>query len=402
MRIAGHSEYTVISFSGHGAAVCRFRKRKQQFRIIGSAVQSVADGDPADAVRAALKRAGGATGCVILAGTVNDGGYFRCSALDLPGVREQRAALEFELPKGMIRVPDDPVIQFMSAGTGPDSQWNVYAFPRTGFFSIASLQDVCRFKADAFIYPLLGVQETDPDIPCRVLEKEYVFSGGQWRKGEEKDFVLSEYWQDEFRRLFVFPDDFNAVDHTECLLVMRLIMNPVFRQSERCVRILPARLRPKRLRFHAAIAVILLLCLVGIHAKDFIVDRSARYKEYRTLVQERDNYRRKTTTLKSSLKKRDKENKEIQRILQLEAGDTDLLNRFAELSERLPQDALVTSLRFSEKTVDLVIQTESANLNMPQLVKQLPYWKIAQLQQRNLNGTVNMIIVKLTRAEDEK
>lgn len=404
MRLTGRSEYTILTISDSAVSLARFRKTGSKYRIAAYSAKGIIDGDKGKTLREVLKDAGGVRGCVILSGSMPDGNFFRCPPIDLPGIREQRQALEFELNKEILHVPEDPVIQYTSSGA-PDSDaaWNVYCFPRNAFLSVAAILQSCRLKADEFIYPLLGVREADEDVPCPALESKYVYSGGQWRSAPESAFELSAFWRDEFEKLFIFPEkDFSAADYMESLLIMRLIMTHDFRKTERSVRVLPARFRPKRLRLHATLSVILFLILLGVNLKDYAVSRMKVSKEYKSLQLERNNYRRKNKTLKSSLKKRDKEMRDLQRILALKPGISDLPGCFAELSEVIPPNVMVSSLRFSETTVDLVLQTEAENVNLPQVLKRLSYWKIAQLNQRNLNGTVNMITLKLQRTEAGK
>ena len=188
----------------------------------------------------------------------------------------------------------------------------------------------------------------------------------------------------------------------ECLLVMRLLMSNAFRDGERGVRVLPAPLRPKRLRLHLAATVLLLLLLGGIHLKTVVQSAAARSKEYSTLVSERDNYRRKSSRLRTSLKKEEKESRELQRILQLEEGDRETLTRLEDLTSSLPPDMLVTSLRFNGTTADLMLQSESATANLPAALKSIRYWKIAQLQQRTMGETLTMTVLKLVPSEEAK
>lgn len=404
MRLSGRSEYTVITISEHGIALCHFRRTGAKYRVTGHAFREIMDGDKGKTLREVLKEAGGVRSCLILTGAMPEGNFFQCPPLDIPGIREQRQALEFELNRELLHVPEDPVIQYVpSSLQDPEAVWNVYCFPRTAFLSIAAVLQSCRLKADEFIYPLLGVRNTDDDVPCPALESKYIYSKGQWRNAEEGDFALSPFWRTELEKIFLFPQEgFAPLAYMENLLVMRLIMLQDFRKTERSVRILPSRFRPKRLRFHGTVSVILFLLLLGISLKDYAFDRIKLAKEYQSLQHERNNYRRKNKTLKTSLKKREKETRELQRIIALNPGVSDLSGCFADLSETIPPNVMVSSLRFSETTVDLFLQSEAENLNLPQVLKRLSYWKIAQLNQRNLNGTVNMITLKLQRTEAGK
>lgn len=406
MRLAGCREYTIIAFSNEEATVCRFRRTRQKYKLAASASAEVRDGDRAAAIKTALRSAGGLTGCVILTGDLPDGGFFRCPALSVPGIREQKAALEFELPRHMARPPDNPLIQYLSnasGGNGEEDIWNVYAFPEQRLLSLEALMALSRGKADEFIHPLLAIRTSDPAVKLPHLEREFIFSGGQWQMPEEDgEPGLPAFWREEFSKLFVLPEDFEAERYIECLLVMRLLASPVFRENEKKIRILPARMRPKRLRMHIAVTCFLILLLGGIHLRDLAMEKLRIWREYQALTNERDNCRRKASRIRSELKKKEKENKELQRIIQQKAGDPDLLVRLADLCRVLPPDAVVSMLNFSEGFASMTIQSESENLNIPQLFKALPYWKISQLNQRAMNDTLIMISLNLQKAEDAK
>ena len=404
MRLTGRPEYTLIAFSSHQASVCRFRRTlRKRFRIVSAASVSVGDReDAASAVRKALKEAGGVQGCLILCGEIPEGGFFRCPAIPVPGVREQRSALEFELPRHLPRVPDAPVIQFFPSGSGENAFWNVYAFPERGFSFVEAILSACGKRADELIHPLLAVGEDDPDIYLPKLETDFVFSRGEWRPAEGSDRTLSGFWTEEFRKLFLLPDGFQPADHAECLLVMRLLLSASFRESEKCVRVLPSRFRPRRLRFHLTITVLLALLLGGIHLKDVCREKIRIAQEYATLQNERDNYKRKNAKLRAEQKKAEKENRDLQKILQLDPGDSRLLLRLADLTAALPSDALVTSLRFNGDSADLVLQSESNLSNLPNMLRSIPYWKVAQLQQRSMGDTITMTMLKLVSTEESK
>lgn len=403
MRLAGCREYTIIAFSNEEAAVCRFRRARQKYKLATFASAAVRDNDRAAALKAALRSAGGLTGCVILTGDLPDGGFFRCPALPVPGVREQKAALEFELPRRMARPPDNPAIQYAAvSGSGGEEQWNVYAFPEQRFLSLEALLALSKGKADEFIHPLLAIHPSDPAVRLPRIERDFVFSAGEWRAAAPGEETLSSFWKEEFSKLFLLPPDFAPEQYIECLLVMRLLADPKIREKEKSLRVLPASMRPKRLRLHATVTVLLLLLLAGIHLQGLISEKLKLRNEYQTLANERDNYKRKSAKLRSDLKKREKENKELQRILLLKAGDPDLLVHLANLSRNLPSDTLVSMLRFNETTLDLTIQSESENLNLPQQLKAMADWKIAQLNQRVINDNITMTTLKLQKTEDSK
>ena len=162
---------------------------------------------------------------------------------------------------------------------------------------------------------------------------------------------------------------------------------------------LPAALRPSRYRFHLFITIVLLVLIAGVAVHDLAGACMKRYEEYRALAAERNRLQKKTSELKAKRKNSEKEWKELGRVTKLKAGESNLLGTLADLTEVLPPDVLVTSLRLNESTLSLTLQTESETLNLPQTLRRLSRWKIGQLQQRRMDDTVQMITLTLIPSE---
>ena len=81
----------------------------------------------------------------------------------------------------------------------------------------------------------------------------------------------------------------------------------------------------------------------------------------------------------------------------------ELKGKLADISNVLPPNILVTSLRWNESGVELQMQSSAAQSNISEAIRKLPYWKIGQLQQRRWgNSTSTMITLKLVPAEAKK
>ena len=69
----------------------------------------------------------------------------------------------------------------------------------------------------------------------------------------------------------------------------------------------------------------------------------------------------------------------------------------ALLCNALPGTVLVSTLRWSENSVDMTLQCEDAKLDLPRIINPLGYWKIGQLQQRqggdSAVATINLKLV---------
>ena len=73
----------------------------------------------------------------------------------------------------------------------------------------------------------------------------------------------------------------------------------------------------------------------------------------------------------------------------------------ADLSRILPQNVMVQNLRWSDSSLDMTLRSDAENLSLPNIIRPLNYWKIAQLQQRRRpNETSSTITIKLVPAEN--
>jgi Tfp pilus assembly protein PilN len=123
----------------------------------------------------------------------------------------------------------------------------------------------------------------------------------------------------------------------------------------------------------------------------------------RSLQQEIQELQQENATLKRQIKQREKSQKELLRLLNLNTGERELLGKFADLSAVIPLDVLVLSLRWNESGVELQMQSSSEEINLAGAIRKLPYWKISQLQQRNWgDNSSSMITLKLIPAEGQK
>ena len=149
----------------------------------------------------------------------------------------------------------------------------------------------------------------------------------------------------------------------------------------------------------AILAVILILNLLWSCAGDwksnFLAMRSVR-QEITVLQQE-------NAKLKRILKSKEKQTKELSRLVHISAGEHQLEGKLADLSSVIPANFLTTSLRWSESGVELQLQSTDTQTDLTGTLRRLPYWKIGQLQQRRFgNSESTMITLKLVPAEVKK
>ena len=74
-------------------------------------------------------------------------------------------------------------------------------------------------------------------------------------------------------------------------------------------------------------------------------------------------------------------------------------SKLYDLSLALPEDALVTQLRFNSGNCDLTIQARNRR-NTPDRYLVFPYWRIARLSQRIISNDICSFAVSLVRNDD--
>ena len=94
------------------------------------------------------------------------------------------------------------------------------------------------------------------------------------------------------------------------------------------------------------------------------------------------------------------------RVVEITAGESDIIGKLAAFSRLLPENVLVSYIRWSDSGVDLQLQSENANINLPELLKPLNFWKIGNLQQRQMWGSdvtsINLRLVPNIENEKDK
>ena len=83
----------------------------------------------------------------------------------------------------------------------------------------------------------------------------------------------------------------------------------------------------------------------------------------------------------------------------LAPGDPDFLTKLYDLSVALPEEALVTIIRFTSENCDLQIQMQKRNIDLSQRM-QFPYWRIARIQQRVIADDIYSFAISLVREDN--
>lgn len=393
-------EFAVLAFDAASVRGCLFRRRGAQYAVERGVVEAIDPNDPAQAWKQVFRQIGRGRDCPLyLTGALADGIFFRFRSIELPP-RARREALGLELPQRIPVVPEACRFQFFAGepDAGGDVPINVYAVPGASLEHLAAMLTQSGGKADEFLYPLLAVRDGDPAVDLPRLDPEFGFADGEWRSLA----AVPDHgpWLKLFEAEFKFPagGGVRAEDFFECLLAARLIVSPAFRQQEKALSLLPAELRPRRLRNQLRVTVLLALLLAVNYLWSAVGAWSGNFQAYSRIAAERDRLKTENASLARKVRTQEKEQRELARVVGLSAGEAEVLAKLAALTSILPSNVMVSSLRWSESSLDLMLQSEAENLDLPGLLRRLPYWKISQLQQRRMGDTVTMITLKLVPA----
>ncbi len=406
MKLSAYKEFAILLFSEKQAKGCLFRRRAGHFELKAFAAFPVEPNDPADAWKKLRQELGFGRDCpLIFSGSMKNGVFFRTTVPDLPP-KAQKEALLFELPQGLLRDTENDLFQFVKSGENSDAEnkeisLNVYAFTSSDLEKLTAYISQSLRKVDFFIYPFLALRDTDGAAFVPEAEPDFYFDAGQWRPLETLDDNWLEWWEAEFKNWFLLPDTPRSFvqDYFGCLLTARLVASEDFRSSHYGLNVLPGRILPSRMRTQLRITILLITLLLGglFWEKGGQLLRESR--ELSRLEAEQNNLENQIRRGKQKLKTMERELKELNRVLNQDPGEEDIIGKLADFSRVLPSNVMVQSLRWSDSAVDLTLRSEAENLNMPEVLRPLKYWKISQLQQRSRNNeAASTVTLKLIPA----
>ena len=402
MRFKRAGEYFIVSRCAGRIKCGRFKRSGRKFRLLEFASSDCTADNEVEILRQVLKACNYRPDKILVfTGEIPGGIFFQYEGVTLP-IKEEKAALQFELPQHLLKVPEECRCQFAGFdGETPDwRRWQVYAYPAGGMAELVKFWTMAKIKADEFIYPLFGVKNDEPSVRLTGIEDEFNFVGGEW-VAEDNDFTIAAAaWRKILSDPLILPEDeqFKIDEYLDILLVMRFMLSLEFSGNEPAIRAVPGKMRPSRFKNQLMFTLLLLAIIMGSGVWDFIVARKKSYDSYRTISNELRRYNKQANDFRAKLKTADKESKELTRVLKLSNGEAQLLPKLADLSEALPTDVLLTGISYSDPGYTLVLQTESESVNPAQIFKNLNYWKITQVQQRRLDDSLSMITVRLEPA----
>ena len=396
-------KFAIVTFSPETVRGVLFRQTRDSIETVSFISEPISSDDPSAAWKSVLKAMGrGKEYPLYLVGSLKNGICFDTMSAELPS-RLQRQALELELPRHLLDVPDNVRFQFVTLHTGDDgmSDLRLYAVPDSSFEPLAAMLTQSNSRADGFLYPALLLRKGDPQFQAPELDKNLCFADGKWHSLPVPAENLRQ-WQELLAENFVFPAgaDFDLKSYLTNFIAARFIRE---NHQDSDLELLPKQLRPKRLQSQLRITLILLVLLILNIFWSCAGNWKGDFSRMRSLKREANQLRQENSELKRKLKSKEKSQKELVRLLNLRAGETDLPGKLADISKVIPQNVLVTSMRWTENGVELQMQTTEEQPNISGAIRTLPYWKISQLQQRRWgNSDSSMITLKLVPAEEKK
>lgn len=411
-KIGAEKDFSVISVADDSIRGVRFHFRSKKWQLSSYFAVAATEETRDEMFREVVRKIGAADYCAVT-GKVQEGVFFRFDSTDLPE-NAQRGVVEIELPRQVIRVPEKYQFQFctdQTAGEDGSLGVNVTLYPQKTVDEISGLLSRSGCFADEFIYPFMAVTREFSRLYLPEIESGFFFDRGKWMPvpsdaAAREDLTAGAV--EMVQKLFVFPEDdgFQVREYLPALMGAAVIAAGGVSAVSSSLRILPEKVRPVRYRKHVILTVLLAVLLLVNLGWRFFRTHGKMIREYRKTVSATKQLKAKTAEMKSSVKRGAKENKEMARIVEMNSGNRAVVQEFALISGILPKDVLVSSIRWNDNAIDMVLVCENDKIDIPRLIQPLQRWRVAQLQQRQAGdsavATINLKLVPLKEEKGEK
>ncbi len=407
LKIGEFKNFTVVSFTPDAIRGGVFRMQSGRWHWLRAAERKITDAGESAATWCELwKELRGGDELIVLTGVIPGGTFFCLDVISLPP-REQREALLMELPRQTLRTPAAPVCQFCPV-TEPGIEGlqtlNVYAFEQKRLDAATTPLRREHLRADELVHPLIGVSPEEPAVFIPEIDPGFYFQNGKFHHvcgAEEMLETAGTQWRTVMERKFVQDvENANFKAYFPLLLTARLIASGKYRRHRDGLRILPDELHPVRFRRQLHLTAALSIALVLLWLWNIGRERWRDFQAYRDIVSQTRELKQGADSMQSSLRRALREQRDIGKVISSNFGEGDIIGQLAALSKLLPQDVMVSDLRWSESGIDLVLQSESDNLDLPRILKPLSRWKVADIQQRQGRfSSTTTVSAKLIPAE---
>ena len=411
-KIGAEKDFSVISISDDIIRGARFHLRSKKWHLTSFYAAETTDDSRNEKLREVVRKIGSSDYCAVT-GKVPEGVFFRFNSTDMPE-KSQRGAVEFELLRQVIRVPEKSVFQFTTdpiAGAEDAVGVNVTLYPQQSIDEISALLTGSGCTADEFIFPFMAVADTMPQLYLPEIESEFYFNNGKWMPVPSDPAeleVLTDRAVSAVQKRFVLPedDDFPVREYLPVLMTAGVIAANGVSAVSSSLRVLPEKVRPVRYRQHVVLAALLVVLLLVNLGWKFYRTHGKTIREYRKSVVSVKQLKAKTAKMKTTIKRETKDNKEIARVVEMNSGNRVVVPEFALISDILPKDVMVSSIRWNDEAIDMVLICENDKIDLPRLLQPLYRWQVAQLQQRQAGdsavATINLKLVPLKAKDGEK
>lgn len=328
--------------------------------------------------------------------------FFRCRMPEM-SPRELSAALQFEVPRQVLKLPPEWGVQFIAGPADGEGQQEVSVLvtPREELNRFFDMLAELRIQVDECISPFLALPVLPPGsrVFLPLFEPDFYWADQSFHPVSDH-LPCNEELRELLKKEFSFTDGFREKNFDRFLpelLIARLVASADFKYRKAGLKILPNRLRPRRLRSQLRLAVILLLLLTGMWCWNAGGRILAFHSEYSAITSRTASYKSRTTEIQRRLRRRDKELKEMNRVLEQNFGDREIPVTLAHIAGAIPSDVLVSNFRMTDTGVDLTLHTTRENLDIGAALRKISGFKVSTLQSRRMNDTLSMITVKLNR-----
>ena len=385
----------------------RFTRRKTA--VVGQRTAIAPDARTlAERLAELAEKTGLRRGHILIIGAAVPGAVFFRHRMPLMPKRELAAAMELEVPQHLLKHADDPAFQFVAVPAGEQADLSVWVASRALLNELFTAMTELKLKADAVVSPYLAIPAdlpADEAVWFREFDPDFYWCGQSFHPVGETppacNGAIRKYLQSRctFRPEM---DDREMDDYLPALLLGLMAMHKDFGGKFQHLDLLPKGLRPQRLRFQLHLMLCLLALFLILTAVGSFGQVSDYYREVRTITDDITTLKKQTAAGQKRLSTRNKEFKEMQKVLEQHGESPRLLHTLGLLSEALPKDMLVNPLQLTETTISMTMYTNQQNPDLSETLRRLKDYKVATLMNQNASDTLTVVTLRLNKAEKTK
>ncbi len=308
-----------------------------------------------------------------------------------------REALRFEVPRSVMSVPEKYKLQYTVCAEDAESGMLKV---RCAVFPEEYLQKFCnklislRNKVDVLMNPLLALPaelNSEDIIQLAEFENDFCWQNNNWLLRDGENSAACNKHLDEILQYNChckYTEDDNPAIYRTAMMTALFGMRKLAAdsQAQAGMNILPDFLRPARFRTQLRLLVVLLVLVLGVNIFRYGGGFVSRYQEHSKISAQIKNARSKVQNLRKKVKSGDREIKELQKVADLQLGSRECLGYLGYLSDKLPDNVLLSNYRWNEGSIDMNLQTTAQDLDLVSFFNRLPGFKVVSANQRTNPG----------------